>query len=186
MIRSVGTLSFVSLFLLLAPIGGAHDRAPDYPHIRSGNPDLMAAASLGLEASPLMREIVGRIESSDAVVYLVCEASRTPGIAAHVSFISAAGGRRYLRVAVDPRFSGAQLIGLLGHELQHAAEIAGEPSVVDERSLAAFYHRVGFAVPSGRAARFESAAAIDAGRRVMRDAAAHVAAAAAATIHTTR
>ena len=64
------------------------------------------------------------------------------------------------------------MIGLLAHELQHIAEIADEPSVVDDRSLAAFYRRVGFSV-SLQANRFESAAAIAAGQRAARDATDH-------------
>ena len=74
---------------------------------------------------------------------------------------------------IDSRASRATLIGLLGHELQHAAEIAGEPSVVDHESLAACYRRIGFSSPAGGRNRFESTAAIEAGRRVTRDAMLH-------------
>src|SRR5262249_17422989 len=86
-----------------------------------------------------------------------------------VSFISAAGGRRYLHLAVDPKYAGCRLIALLGHELQHVVEIADEPSVVDERSLAAYYRRIGFSRWGWDAESFESQAAIDVGRRVMRE-----------------
>jgi hypothetical protein len=57
---------------------------------------------------------------------------------------------------------------LLGHELQHVVEIANEPSVVDERSLAAFYRRIGFKAAESEVDRFESQRAIDAGQRIMR------------------
>jgi hypothetical protein len=92
-----------------------------------------------------------------------------PGVAAHVSFMAAAGGRRYLAISVDPKYAGCQLTALLGHELQHAAEIAGEPSVVDARSLAAVYRRIGFASGRWEQERYESRAAIDVGRQVMRE-----------------
>jgi hypothetical protein len=48
---------------------------------------------------------------------------------------------------------------LLGHELQH----------VDERSVAAFYRRIGFKAAESEVDRFESQRAIDAGQRIMRE-----------------
>ncbi len=155
MIRTIWTLA-----LLLS----VHD-----PHIRSQHAELLDAVTAGARTSPTLRRLVDRIESSDVVVYLETRRSPSAFVAAHLSFISAAGGRRYLHVVVDPKYAGCQLIGLLGHELQHAAEIAAEPSVVDERSLAAYYRRVGFTAGGAEAERFDSQAAIDAGRRVMRE-----------------
>ena len=155
MIRTIWTL-----VLLLS----VHD-----PHIRSRHAALLDAITSGARTSPTLRHLVDRIEASDVVVYLEVRRSEFTSVAGHLSFVSAAGGRRYLYVAVDPRYVGCQLIGLLGHELQHAAEIADEPSVMDERSLAAFYRRVGFSVDGPGVERFDSRAAIDAGRRVLRE-----------------
>jgi hypothetical protein len=124
----------------------------------------------GVHASATLRALVRHLESSDVVVYVVFERPRTAAIAAHVSFIAAAGGRRYLHVGIDPKYGGLQRLGLLGHELQHAAEIAAEPSVLDGRSLAAFYRRIGFGILPGSGDHFDSDAAIDAGDRVMREA----------------
>jgi hypothetical protein len=138
------------------------------PHIRSRHAELLDAIDVGVRTSPTLRRLVDRLAASDVIVYLELRRSPSPFVAAHLSFISAAGGRRYVHVAVDPKYAGCQLIALLGHELQHAAEIADEPSVVDERSLAAYYRRIGFAAGDGEE-RFDSQAAIDAGRRVMRE-----------------
>jgi hypothetical protein len=63
-----------------------------------------------------------------------------------------------------------QLLGLLGHELQHAAEIAAEPAVLDDRSLSALYRRIGFRSGPATGDHFDSDAAIDAGDRVTREA----------------
>jgi len=59
-------------------------------------------------------------------------------------------------------------MGLLGYELRHALEIVEEPSVVDARSLAILYCRIGFSCDGMD--QFDSTDAIEAGRRVMRDA----------------
>jgi hypothetical protein len=76
--------------------------------------------------------------------------------------IRAAGG------AEDLRQSTASQVAALGHELQHAIEIANQTAAVDPGSIRALYGTIGFAVDdSGR--RFESNAARAAGHRVRSD-----------------
>ena len=168
MIRTTGTLAcyFLVLFTVAAH---AQERGPGDPHIRSQYTELVDAIATGVRTSETLRDLVAHIEASDVVAYLVQQRSPSAAVAAHVSFISAAGGRRYVYVVVDPRYAGCQLIALLGHELQHVVEIAGEPSVVDDRSLAAFYRRVGFHEGRWDVERFDSQKAIDTGQRVMRE-----------------
>jgi hypothetical protein len=172
--RLVRLLSFASvLFTLAHPVIAQEAADPFHPHIRTANERLRAMMSAGVQVSPTLHGIVKRIETSDVIVYLDMHILTTPGVAAQSQFVQAAGGRRFVRVVIDSRFSGAPLVGLLGHELQHVAEIAGEPTVVDPLSLAAFYRRIGFKSPAGGTNRFESAAAIATGRRVMQDAIDH-------------
>jgi hypothetical protein len=168
MIRSTGTLAFFFL-LLFAATAQPQDRPLRDPRIRSSDPEVLDAIETGAQASETLRELIAHVEASDIVVYVVLRPSPSPSVAAHVSFISAAGGRRYVYIVIDPRYGGCQLTALLGHELQHVVEIADEPSVVDERSLAEFYRRIGFATNGWALERFESQRAIDAGQRVMRE-----------------
>ena len=174
MYRPVRMFSFASfLFMFANPVVAQESAARLHTHIRSANSRLCAVIALGVKVSPTLRTIVERIESSDVIAYIDMRLLTTPGVAAQSQFVNAAGGRRYVRVLIDSRFNGTVLLGLLGHELQHVAEIAGEPSIVDHQSVAAFYRRTGFRSPVGGANRFESAAAIAAGRRVMNDASEH-------------
>jgi hypothetical protein len=170
-------LSRVSIASCIVAFGittaAAQERAAaSQSHVRPEEPQLRAAVSVGIDVSPTFRALVERIESSDIVVYISSHLMTTPRVAGQSTFLSAGGGRRYLHVAVDSRTTGPDLVGLLAHELHHITEIAGEPSVVDARSLATFYRRIGFSV-SIEASRFETAAAIATGRRVMRDALRH-------------
>jgi hypothetical protein len=167
MIRSTWTLAL--FFLLFCTATAQTQEQPLEPHIRSHHPELVDAIAAGVRTSVTLRDLIAHIEASDVVAYLVLHRSPSASVAAHVSFISAAGGRRYVSVIVDPRYAGCQLIALLGHELQHVVEIADEPSVIDDRSLAAFYQRIGFAENGWASDRFDSQPAIDAGRRVMRE-----------------
>jgi hypothetical protein len=171
MYRPVRLLSFASLLFFLAnPATAQESAAQSYTHIRTTKAQVRAVMSLGLKVSPTLRAIVEQIESSDVIAYIDTDLLTAPNVAGQSQFVNAAGGKRYVRVLIDTRFNGTMLLGLLGHELQHVAEIAGEPSIVDHRSLAAFYRRSGFRSPAGGTNRFESAAAIVAGRRVMNDA----------------
>jgi hypothetical protein len=57
-----------------------------------------------------------------------------------------------------------ELVSVLGHELQHAVEIAAAPEVRDLATQRNFYLRTGYETRGG--GYFESEAALEAGRRV--------------------
>jgi hypothetical protein len=58
----------------------------------------------------------------------------------------------------------------LGHELYHAMEIADEPSIMDARTLAAVYLRIGRRTDTwGGRQTFETEAAADGGLRARRE-----------------
>lgn len=140
------------------------------PRVRAIDPILSAAIHAAAADSATFRRIVGEIEQSDVVVYVVFERQRLAGVAAHLAFITAAGGRRYVHVAVDPSVRGRHLLAVLGHELQHAAEVAGDRSVVDNRSFAALYGRIGVSCRDrGWDQQFDTAAAVAAEADIHRE-----------------
>jgi hypothetical protein len=81
------------------------------------------------------------------MVYVVsgfCEVTRLDGcLLRHVTI---AGNARYLRIVVNPHKPAIELIARIGHELQHALEVAEEPSIVDAKSLHAFYREHGISM----------------------------------------
>src|SRR5262245_61334605 len=166
-------LGFVLMIVVIAAVPGhwleARACASSYTHIRTTNRMLLDALAEGTSISPTFQQLVDRLNASDVVAYLEARALRTAGVGAQTSFLTVAGGRRYLRISIDRHCSGAPLIALLGHELQHAVEIANAPSVVDARSLAECYRRIGFRKSADGDERFESAAAIDVGHRVLKE-----------------
>jgi hypothetical protein len=109
----------------------------------------------GAARSATFRSLVEAIEASDLVVYVRIAPSRTRGL---VQFVAATASFRVLRVTV--RTPGMDDdIPYLGHELQHAVEIAGAPEVRDEPSLIALYRRIGHGGRVGEATEMETAAA---------------------------
>ena len=145
------------------------------PHIRSTEPELLDDIERGALLSPTLRRLIARIESSDLVVYLVFDRPASPAMAGHLSLLAAVPQRRYLRIAIDRRSSGCRRLAILGHELQHAVEIADADRVVDQDGVASLYRLIGFSSNAGCQACFDSQLAIDTGVRVQREALAGIA-----------
>jgi len=164
MVRTIATLAFF-LCASMSASAGDHVRHCDAgePHIRATAPVLAHALAEGVLESPTLEALVERIEASDLLVYLTFDRAMMPSTAGHITLMGTGGGRRYVRLSVNPRFDGRQRLAILGHELRHAVEIADAGSVIDQPSLASLYRRIGFR--SGERS-YESDAAIAAGRQV--------------------
>lgn len=167
MTRTMWTLAF--LFLALALPSRAADHGRIDPHVRSEEREILETLAHGVSVSPSLHALVDRLDVSDVVVYLGFDRSPSPRLAGHLTLIAAVPGRRYLRVAIDRRLNGLQRVGILGHELQHAVEIAESPWVTDETSLSTLYRRIGFRSDGATGECFESVGAIFAGRSVEKE-----------------
>jgi hypothetical protein len=137
-------------------------------HVRALDARIDALIEDGARRSPLFRSLVEAIERSTVIVYV--ESRMLPaGLSGRLTLAGAATPPwRYLRIDIECRQSLNGQIAALGHELQHAVEIAGAGAIVDQRSIQALYGRIGFAVDRGRQ-QFESHAAREAGAQVRRD-----------------
>ena len=137
-----------------------------FPHIRSPEPQMRALIADAIDRSATVRALVARITASDVVVFVACEDDPDVRPSGRLNFMTAAGGVRYVVIRLKPKRRAAA-IAMLAHELQHAAEIADAPAIVDEHSLAREYERIGYrghALHGGLA--FDTKAAVDVGRRV--------------------
>ena len=117
----------------------------------------------GLARSTTFRRLVQRLESSDVIVYVQMRPNMPSDIGGLLEFMGRGGTNRYLRVTVGSLHHQSVIVALLGHELQHAAEVADAPGVQSVGEFAEFYRRIG--VPAG-AGRYDSLAAQSAGRIV--------------------
>ena len=137
-------------------------------HIRSTDRRLIRLVHDGVRTSETFRKLVDRIRHSDVVVYLECGGGGSAG--GRLTFVSSVGGFRYLHVRVARLPAADAQIALIGHELQHAVEIADAPDIVDAVSLAREYQRIGFASPRVTPGiSFDSDAAVETGYRVLRE-----------------
>jgi hypothetical protein len=150
------------------------DHIPRFCQVRATDHRLNAAVEEGLRSSGTFRELVDRINISDVVVYVTADAQKLPpGVDGRLTFLSATGGFRYVVVRVKSNLSIPRLVSLIGHELQHAREIADTESIVDAESMAREYAAgLGYHNRFGRGndgRTFDSRAAIRAGEEVLRE-----------------
>jgi hypothetical protein len=136
-------------------------------HVRTHDERIRAAFFDGVRRSRTFGDLVAALERSDVIVYVEPAHFLPAQTDGGLSRLSTTGGYRYLRILVRPTFSRDQLISLIGHELQHAVEIAEAPGVYDENSMRKLYARLGVGVSDMHG--FETEAARDAGYQVRRE-----------------
>jgi len=137
-------------------------------HVRAQDPMLAHLLAAGYHSSPTLQHIIDRLERFDVIVHVVAGPFQWRRGAGAMQFVTHAGGIRYLRITLSGQMSSSATIGLLAHELQHALEVALEPSVVDTVTLAALYRRIGDERGTGRqAVRYDTEGARETGRYVL-------------------
>ncbi len=160
------TVLLAALAVGLASDARADDDLPPDPHIRTTDSRLRALLDDAIAASPTVRALVTRIAVSDVVVYLACEQDPHVRMSGRLNFVPSAGGLRYVIVRLKKRAARRAAIATLAHELQHAVEIADNPSIVDDMSMAREYERIGYRSHSAHGQAFDTKAAVEVGRRV--------------------
>ncbi len=151
-VTTVGALASAHT-LVLATTQGPGDRA-----IRATPGEAAALVYTARRRSPTVARLLRSLHESNLVLYI--ELHRTlPGGVGQMTLLTAAGGVRRVRIALDINLGTRDQIVVLGHELHHATELAGAPDVQDEATMKAFYQRVGFQVGRKCGIRYDTAEA---------------------------
>jgi len=108
---------------------------------------------------------VETINASDGIVYVEKGMCRHSVRACLVLTVDLAGPNRILRIAVSTHRDHEEVMAAIGHELQHAIEVLGDPHVTDYHTMYSFFDRIG---PTG-SERFETHAAVQAGMDVLHE-----------------
>ena len=133
------------------------------PHVRPASAAVRALLTTGARRSPTFARLLRDLDGSDVIVYVEATMHLPLGLHGGLTFMTSAGGIRYLRVQIPEGVGLFEGIATVGHELQHALEIAAHPQVRDRSALAALYRRIGF---EGTTNRFDTVAARVVGYRV--------------------
>jgi len=118
------------------------DQVPPDPHVRTTERKVSSLIELGLAGSGTFRKLVDTLNASDVVVYVALKQARD-GLGGYLAHeIVVAGGRRYLHIAIETLGTDRHIVARLGHELQHAVEVAQAPDVRDAAALERLFSRL--------------------------------------------
>jgi hypothetical protein len=151
-----------------ASAGDATPRASRGYHVRALDPRVQYWIETGASHSSTFSDLLGRLTTSDVIVYVELVDRISSGADGQTLFVGSTATVRYVRIQLKGPGRAIETIALLGHELQHAVEIANAPQVRDSRALARLYLR-----PDGSSRSNDSAAARDAGARIRNEIAFH-------------
>ena len=142
------------------------------PHLRIETTRLRQIVENARSASPTLRSLIGHLESSDVVAYVSCDMRLRSRTAGRLSFVGATAGIRYVQIQVGYIGASTRQAALIGHELQHAVEVADSPAMIDTTTFDREYARIGFInsftrEDGGRS--YETTSAIKAGEQILRE-----------------
>jgi hypothetical protein len=150
-----------------APLSDSEVRAiitSQYRHVRAVDTRIGDAITGGLRRSTTFAHLVLALDRSDVIVYIETARGMPSSLDGRMLITPGPAAQRYLRIQIAAASRGNELIALVGHELQHALEVAESPGVRDEQSLIALYEAIGHGA-KGRH-RYDTMAAQSAGRKV--------------------
>jgi hypothetical protein len=119
---------------------------PVWGRTRGISPSAQALLVEGSQRSTIVNTLLAELEQSDLIVDVSdVMSSLCGGPASFLSFTHYDGVSRYVLIQIDgQRLSPHERIIWLGHELQHALEVAAAPGVRDGDGLAGLLHRIGW------------------------------------------
>ena len=88
------------------------------------DPVAIDAFALAQAQSALVRSLVATLEASDVIVHIVSSRTLPMGVGGTTQFVTSRGGYRYVRITIAVDLSRTGRAAILGHELQHASEVA--------------------------------------------------------------
>lgn len=148
------------------PLTEAHLLEAPTRHIRSTDAPIRKLLRSGFRQSPTFASLITRLQRSDVIVY-VEGVPRLPGaLDGRMMMLPRVTGFRYVRIQIALRGTPEESIAVLGHELQHAVEVADAMEVGDAAGLARLYQRIG--IRSGPDV-YDTDAAQQTGRTVRRE-----------------
>ncbi len=154
-----------SVLVVVFPVAAAAQLSA---RIRPLDDGAKASLEAGLANSAVFRRLALEIDDSDLIVHVTTSPALLPGRAAGTTRLSSAGlGHRYVRITIASELAPDDRTAILGHELQHATEIA-RSRAHDTASVRELYKGIGQRLEAMHEA-YETTAAIEAGSRVWFD-----------------
>ena len=117
-----------------------------------------------ITGSPLVRDLVRQLEASNLVVHIEASRSLPTSVSGAMRFVTSRGGYRYVRISLAVDLRPGARAAILGHELQHACEVAA--SGADDIDAVRRLYQVSGHQPFAASDMFETRAALMVERQV--------------------
>jgi hypothetical protein len=156
----------LSATIAMEPLTAANALESPKRHVRTNDGSIRSLLRYGFMHSASFAALIARLEESDVFVYIEEMPGLPVALDGRLLMQRRTNGVRYVRIQIALRGSPVESVAVLGHELQHATEVADAPDVEDDDSLVRLYERIG--LRTGRN-RYETIAAQEMGRRVLRE-----------------
>lgn len=176
-VLSVGLVSIIALVDPAAPASSSSASLSPASYLLLNAPDrrvrvtdarLYSFLAEGMNRSRTFASLVTALNRTDVIVYIESVLTLPKGTMGRLTMMMPTTGNfRYLRVQIRSDLSRREAIALIGHELQHALEIADATEVRDSTALIRLYERIGHASNGEHA--YDTEAAQDTGRIVRRE-----------------
>ena len=111
--------------------------------VRSTDARLAKMIELGARRSATFAGLLAAIERTDVIVYIEAAKGMPSKLDGRLLLLPMSNNQRYLRIQLRAGLSREETVPLIGHELQHALEIAAEPEVRDQAGMISLYERIG-------------------------------------------
>ena len=163
-IIGLATLSMSTLIPGLSTARSGTERAPATvtEHVRPSSQEGRDLLADGISHSPTLARLVAELEHTDLLVRI--ELSAFLPTAGDLRLVGGTSMFRYVQIRLKIPNSRVEMMASLGHELQHALELASESSVRDDAGMRRLYEHIGRDDWTG--GRFETRAASEIGWRV--------------------
>jgi hypothetical protein len=120
---------------------------PASAHVRAVSDVARQTLADALSRSSTVARLVRELNATDVIVFV--DTRVDPAIpTAETMLMAATASVRYVHVILNPRMTFDERVEYLGHELQHAIEIAQDAAAIDSASVRRRFASIGREVPS--------------------------------------
>jgi hypothetical protein len=138
------------------------------PRVRAADARTAFLLTQGLQRSTTIRALVAALEQRDVIVYIELQPSLRRRLAGTLTWITATPEHRYVRISINPELNTVLAIATMGHELQHALEVATATEVRSDVAMEKFYRLHGD-ISRAQATGWDTEAARMTGEHVRRE-----------------
>jgi hypothetical protein len=134
--------SVAATLLVASWMGAAGDPYAVGMRVRAEASEVRTLIATATARSGTVRELIARLNCTDAIVYV--EVIASPLVpTARTKLVATVAGARFIRISINIAVGDRDRMPLLAHELQHAVEIAEQFDVRDDDGVRRLYAKIG-------------------------------------------